>query len=59
MDDAAVAALLQGAGGRTVDLDGDSLRKWQDVARQTAWREYGERNANCAKLLELAEKTIV
>jgi hypothetical protein len=59
MDDAAVAALFQGAGGRTVDLDGDSLRKWQDLARATAWRDYAERNADCAKLLALAEKTIV
>jgi TRAP-type C4-dicarboxylate transport system substrate-binding protein len=58
-DDAAVAALFQGAGGRTVDLSQDSLRKWQELARATAWRDYGERNANCAKLLALAEKTIV
>ncbi len=58
-DDAAVAALFQGAGGRTVDLNQDSLRKWQELARATAWRDYGERNANCAKLLALAEKTIV
>jgi TRAP-type C4-dicarboxylate transport system substrate-binding protein len=59
MDDAAVAALFQGAGGRTADLNADSLRKWQTLARETAWRDYGERNANCAKLLALAEKTVV
>jgi TRAP-type C4-dicarboxylate transport system substrate-binding protein len=59
MDDAAVAALFQGNGGRTVDLSGTSLRKWQEIARETAWRDYGERNANCAKLLALAEKTVV
>jgi len=59
MDDAAVAALYQGAGGRTVDLNGATLRKWQDIARNTAWRDYGERSANCAKLLALAEKTVV
>lgn len=59
MDDAAVAALFQGAGGRTVDLNADSLRKWQALARETAWRDYGERNANCAKLLALAQKTVV
>jgi TRAP-type C4-dicarboxylate transport system substrate-binding protein len=56
-DDAAVATLYQGAGGRTVDLNAASLRKWQDLARETAWRDYAERNANCAKLLALAEKT--
>jgi TRAP-type C4-dicarboxylate transport system substrate-binding protein len=59
MDDAAVAALFQGAGGRTVDLTSDSLKKWQDLARNTAWKDYAERNANCAKLMALAEKTLV
>jgi TRAP-type C4-dicarboxylate transport system substrate-binding protein len=58
MDDASVAALYQGAGGRTVDLTDTSLRKWQDLARTTAWKDYAERNANCAKLLALAEKTV-
>jgi TRAP-type C4-dicarboxylate transport system substrate-binding protein len=58
MDDAAVAALFQGAGGRTVDLTSDSLKKWQDLARNTAWKDYAERNANCAKLMALAEKTL-
>ncbi len=57
-DDAAVAALFQGKGGRTVDLDGETLRKWQDLARATAWKDYGSRNENCAKLLALAEKTL-
>jgi TRAP-type C4-dicarboxylate transport system substrate-binding protein len=59
MDDAAVAALFQGAGGRTVDLNATSLRKWQDLARNTAWKDYAEHNANCAKLMALAEKTVV
>ena len=58
MDDAAVAALFQGKGGRTVDLSGESLRKWQEIARATAWKDYGSRNENCAKLLALAEKTL-
>jgi TRAP-type C4-dicarboxylate transport system substrate-binding protein len=58
MDDAAVAALFQGKGGRTVDLTGASLHKWQELARATAWKDYGSRNENCAKLLALAEKTL-
>jgi TRAP-type C4-dicarboxylate transport system substrate-binding protein len=58
MDDTAVAALFQGKGGRTVDLTQDSLRKWQEIARNTAWKDYGSRNENCAKLLALAEKTL-
>jgi hypothetical protein len=58
MDDAAVAALYQGKGGRSIDLTGETLRKWQDVARNTAWKNYGSRNENCARLLALAEKTL-
>lgn len=58
MDDAAVAAQFAGRGGRAVDLNAASLRKWQDVARNTAWRDFGEKNANCARLLALAEKTV-
>jgi len=59
MDDAAVAAMFQGNGGRTADLNAGSLRKWQEIARNTAWRDFGGRSANCAKLLALAEKTVV
>jgi TRAP-type C4-dicarboxylate transport system substrate-binding protein len=58
-DDAAVEALYQGAGGRVAELNATSLRKWQDLARTTAWQQFGERNANCARLLALAEKTVV
>lgn len=57
-DDTAVAALYQGNGGRTVDLSDATLRKWQELARNTAWRDYAERNENCARLLALAEKTL-
>jgi len=58
-DDAAVEALFQGAGGRAVDLNPTALKKWQDLARETAWRDYAARSENCAKLLALAEKTVV
>jgi hypothetical protein len=58
MDDAAVATLFTSRGGRTVNLTSASLRKWQEIARNTAWRDYGEKNANCARLLALAEKTV-
>lgn len=57
-DDNAVAAVYQKAGAKVVDLNPAALKKWQDIARRTAWKDYGERNANCAKLLALAEKTL-
>jgi TRAP-type C4-dicarboxylate transport system substrate-binding protein len=57
-DDAAVAAVYQKAGAKVVDLNPAALKKWQDIARNTAWKDYAARNANCAKLLALAEKTL-
>jgi TRAP-type C4-dicarboxylate transport system substrate-binding protein len=57
-DDNAVAAVYQKAGAKVVDLNPAALKKWQDIARRTAWKDYGARNANCAKLLALAEKTL-
>jgi TRAP-type C4-dicarboxylate transport system substrate-binding protein len=57
-DDAAVVAVYQKTGARTADLNQASIKKWQEIARATAWKDYGERNPNCAKLLALAEKTL-
>ncbi|GAB3408399.1 TRAP transporter substrate-binding protein DctP [Massilia agilis] len=57
-DDAAVAAVYQRAGARVADLNPATLKKWQDIARNTAWKDYAARNANCAKLLSLAEKLL-
>ncbi|MFC0251845.1 TRAP transporter substrate-binding protein DctP [Massilia consociata] len=58
-DDAAVASVYRARGAQVVDLNADALRKWQAIARTNAWREFGERNGNCARLLELAEQSIV
>lgn len=57
-DDAAVASVYARAGARVVDMDGETLRKWQDMARTTAWASFAARNENCARLLALAEKSI-
>jgi TRAP-type C4-dicarboxylate transport system substrate-binding protein len=57
-DDQAVAAVYQKVGAKVADLNPASLKKWQAIARTTAWKDYGEKNANCAKLLALAEKTL-
>jgi len=58
LDDSAVAAVYQKAGAKVVDLTPATVKKWQAIARTTAWKDYGEKNANCAKLLALAEKTL-
>jgi TRAP-type C4-dicarboxylate transport system substrate-binding protein len=57
-DDQQVAAVYQKAGAKIADLNPAALKKWQAIARTTAWKDYGERNDNCAKLLKLAEKTL-
>ena len=57
-DDQAVAGYYSRTGARVADMDAESLKQWQAVARTTAWREFGGRNDNCAKLLALAEKSI-
>jgi TRAP-type C4-dicarboxylate transport system substrate-binding protein len=57
-DDAAVAAVYQRANVRIVDLTPAALKKWQAIARETAWVDYASKNANCARLMALAQKTI-
>ena len=57
-DDVAVAAVYQKSGAKVVDLSDATVKKWQAIARRTAWKDYGAKNENCAKLLALAEKTL-
>jgi TRAP-type C4-dicarboxylate transport system substrate-binding protein len=57
-DDIDVAAVYQKAGAKVVDLSPGTIKKWQDIARRTAWKDYGEKNEGCAKLLALALQTL-
>ncbi|MYM66856.1 C4-dicarboxylate ABC transporter [Pseudoduganella sp. FT55W] len=57
-DDQQVAAVYQKTGAKVVDMNAGALKKWQDIAKATAWKDYGEKNASCANLLKLAEKTL-
>jgi TRAP-type C4-dicarboxylate transport system substrate-binding protein len=57
-DDIDVAAVYQKAGAKVVDLSDGAIKKWQDIARKTAWKDYGARNEGCAKLLALAQQTL-
>ncbi len=58
LDDAVVANIFKRAGSKVVDLSPHVVKKWQALARTTAWKDYAEHNENCAKLLKLAEKTL-
>jgi len=53
-DDEAVAKVYAKAGAKIYDLDDAVVDKWRAIARDTAWKDYAAKNANCAKLLDLA-----
>jgi TRAP-type transport system periplasmic protein len=55
-DDEQVAKVYEKVGAKVADMTPDALKKWQAIARETAWKDYAERNATCAKLLKLAEQ---
>ena len=57
-DDLAVAGVYQKAGAKVYDLDTPTLKKWQDIARRTAWKDYAEKSESCAKILKAAEKLL-
>ena len=55
-DDTQVADAYIKAGAKVHDLTDAALAKWVALSRTTAWKDYAEKNENCAKLLALAEK---
>ena len=57
-DDIEVATVYQKAGAKVVDLPAATIKKWQAIARRTAWKDYGSKSEGCAKLLALAEQTL-
>ena len=57
-DDDAVANVYTKAGAKVYDLDAATVKKWQDIARRTAWKDYAEKSDNCGKLMKAAEKLL-
>ncbi|GJE58968.1 TRAP transporter substrate-binding protein DctP [Methylobacterium trifolii] len=55
-DDTRVEEVFGKAGAKVSTLDEATLGKWRDIARDTAWKDYAAKNANCAELLKLAEQ---
>ncbi len=55
-DDRAVAQAYTKAGAQVHELGDDALAQWVTLARQTAWKDFGGKNASCARLLALAEQ---
>jgi TRAP-type C4-dicarboxylate transport system substrate-binding protein len=56
-DDQAVATVFEKAGAKAYDLSEATVRRWQAIARDTAWKDYAAKNERCARLIALAEKT--
>ncbi|KAA2234871.1 TRAP transporter substrate-binding protein DctP [Salinarimonas soli] len=54
-DDKQVEEVFRKAGAKVVVMDEPTLGKWRTIARDTAWKDYANRNATCAELLKLAE----
>ena len=55
-DDKLVADIYAKAGAKVYDLDEAILKKWQTIAQETAWKDYGEKSETCAALLKAAQK---
>ena len=57
-DDRAAADIYAKAGAKVYDIDDPTLKKWQAIARDTAWKDFGERNESCAALLKAAQQLL-
>src|SRR5437763_4700967 len=53
-DDIEVAKVYEKAGAKVSALDQATVGKWRDIARDTAWKDYGGKSAAAANLLKLA-----
>ncbi|UWU78854.1 TRAP transporter substrate-binding protein DctP [Bradyrhizobium huanghuaihaiense] len=53
-DDVRVAKVYQAAGATVHDLDEKTVQAWRELARDTAWKDYANKNENCARLIKLA-----
>jgi TRAP-type C4-dicarboxylate transport system substrate-binding protein len=53
-DDVEVSKVYEKAGAKVSALDAATVGKWRDIARDTAWKDYSKKSANCANLMKLA-----
>jgi TRAP-type transport system periplasmic protein len=57
-DDKTAAEIYAKAGAKVYDMDEATLNRWQAIARDTAWKDFGDRNESCAGLLKAAKKLL-
>jgi TRAP-type C4-dicarboxylate transport system substrate-binding protein len=53
-DDVEVTKVYEKAGAKIAPLDIATVNQWRDIARDTAWKDYGAKTATSANLLKLA-----
>jgi len=54
-DDSELANVYQKAGVKVSEFSPAALEKWRAIAQATAWKDFASRNADCNRLLKLAE----
>jgi TRAP-type transport system periplasmic protein len=57
-DDKIAADVYAKAGAKVYDMDDATLKKWQTIARETAWKDFSDKNESCASLLKAAQKLL-
>jgi TRAP-type C4-dicarboxylate transport system substrate-binding protein len=57
-DDKLAAEVYAKAGAKVFDLDEATVKKWQTIARDTAWKDYADRGESSAALLRAAQKLL-
>ena len=57
-DDKNAADIYAKAGAKLYDIDEPTLKKWQAIAVDTAWKDFGEKSESCATLLKAAQKLL-
>jgi len=57
-DDKAAADIYAKAGAQVHDLDDPTLKKWQAIARDTAWKDFAGRSESCNALIKAAQKLL-
>ena len=57
-DDKIAADIYAKAGAKVYDMDDPTLKQWQAIARDTAWKDFGEKSETCAALLKAAQKLL-
>jgi TRAP-type C4-dicarboxylate transport system substrate-binding protein len=57
-DDQLLASVYQKAGAKVYDMSDATVKRWQTIARDTAWKDFAEHNERSARMMKLAEQTL-